>query len=250
VLLVVLAALAVHLLLDGAIKRGVETIGPKVTKVDVKLNSANLLLLSGSGKLSGFFIGNPEGFKTPGAISVGSTSIALEPRSLLADKVVVKSIELQSPEITFETGLNVKENNLNKILANIQETVGGGSASEPAKPKEPAANAGKKLQVDSFRIVGGKLHVAVTAFGNRSANLNLPEIHLKDLGKGPEGITAAELSKVVLDALEKQAEAVALTAISDLSKQGIYMSNELGKGATNTVEKATKGIGDFFKKKQ
>src|SRR5436190_19468882 len=104
IVLVLLAALAVHFLLDSAIKRGVETIGPKVTKVDVKLNSVNLILLSGSGKLSGFLIGNPEGFKTPSAISVGSTSLALDPGALLSDKVGVKSIEVQSPVITFDTG--------------------------------------------------------------------------------------------------------------------------------------------------
>ena len=71
VVVVILAVLAVGLFLDGAIKRGVETFGPKLTKVDIKLQSVSLSLLSGAGTIKGLVVGNPEGFKTPSAISVG-----------------------------------------------------------------------------------------------------------------------------------------------------------------------------------
>ena len=39
----VLAGLAVHFFLDIAIKKGVETIGPRLAKVDVRLDSAKLV---------------------------------------------------------------------------------------------------------------------------------------------------------------------------------------------------------------
>src|SRR5690242_13773529 len=103
--LIVVAALAVHFFLDGAIKRGVETFGPKLTKVDVKLDTVSLSILSGSGKVKGLFVGNPEGFKSPSAIQVGTASLALQPSSILSDKVVIHSINVQGPEITFETDL-------------------------------------------------------------------------------------------------------------------------------------------------
>src|SRR2546430_1182025 len=74
VVLLVLAAIAVHFFLDDAIKRGVETIGPKLAKVEIKLDAVHLSLLSGSGKLNGLVIGNPEGFNSPPAISVGMPS--------------------------------------------------------------------------------------------------------------------------------------------------------------------------------
>ena len=53
VVVVVIAVVAIGLFLDGAIKKGVETIGPQVTKVDVKLEGVSLSLLSGSGKIKG-----------------------------------------------------------------------------------------------------------------------------------------------------------------------------------------------------
>jgi hypothetical protein len=247
VILIVVGVVAVHLFLDGAIKRGVETVGPRLTKASVKLDSVNLVLLSGSGKLKGLVIGNPEGFKSPSAIGVGSTSLEIVPQSLLTDKVVVRSINLQAPEITFETGLNVKENNLNKLLANLDETTGGGK--EPAAQPE-AAKAAKKLQVDDFVVSGAKVHVRVTALGDRSATMPIPDIHLKQLGQGPEGITVAELTKVVLQEIEKEAAKAAVRAIDDLSKGAVYMGKEFGTSATNAVDKATKGIGDLFKPKK
>src|SRR4051812_8328742 len=120
VLLILIAAVVVHLFLDGEVKRLVESIGPQLTKVSVKVQSVNLILLSGSGKIRGLVIGNPEGYKSPSAISAGAASLALQPASLLSDKIVIRSINLQGPEVTFETDLT--QNNLSKLLANLDET--------------------------------------------------------------------------------------------------------------------------------
>lgn len=244
--LVVAAVVGIHFFLDDAVKRGVVTVGPRLTKTDIKLQSVSLSLLTGSCKLSGLVVGNPEGYKSPSAIQVGRTSVALEPKSLLSDKIVISTINVIDPEVTLETDLHA--NNLSKILANLEETTGG-SNSESAQPKDPAAQTKKKLQVDDFLISGGKLHVTVTSFGGRTASVKLPEIHIKDLGKGPDGITPAELTKRAIQELEKAAVSAATTAIADLSKGGVYMSQDFGKGTTNTLDKAAKSIGDLFKKK-
>jgi hypothetical protein len=157
--------------------------------------------------------------------------------------VIIRSINVQGPEITFETDL--KGNNLSKIVANLQEATGGNNSAPPAKGS-PEAKASKKLQVDDFLISGGKIHVSVTALGGKSATVPLPEIHLTDLGKGADGITAADLTKKVLQEIEKGAVQAASGAVTDLSKQatGIAKSAE-----SNAVEQVTKGIGGLFKKK-
>jgi uncharacterized protein involved in outer membrane biogenesis len=245
ILLIILAALAAHFFLDGEVKRLVESIGPQLTKVSVKLERVNLMLLSGSGKLTGLVVGNPEGYKSPSAISSRSISLSLKPSSLLDDKIVIRSINLQGPEVTFETDLT--QNNLGKILSNLDESTGGGK--EPKEtPKEPAAK--KKLEVDDFLITGAKLHVVVSSLGGKSATVALPEIHLKDLGTSPEGITPAELSRVVLKQLEASAAKAAEGAIVDLSKGAVYLGGETSKVVpTNAVDKVTKGIGNLFKGK-
>ncbi len=242
VVVIVLAVAGVALFLDSGIKKGVETVGPMVAKVPVKLDSVSVSLLSGSGKLKGLLVGNPEGYKSPSSIQVGTAELALEPRSVFADKVVVKNISLEAPQITFETDL--KGNNLSKILANVQEFSG---TNQPAKG-QPEAKASRKLQVDNFVIKGGKINVSVTALGGRSATVPLPDIQLTGLGQGPEGITAAELTKRVLAEIEKHAVQAAGGAVADLSKQAGELTKGLQKDATGTISNVTKGIGDLFKK--
>ena len=248
VVLIILAILAVSLFLDGAVKRGIETVGPMLTKVEVRLDSVSLSLLSGSGKVKGLLVGNPEGYKTPSAIQVGTASLALQPGSVFANKVVIKSIQLQAPEITFETDL--KGNNLSKILDNLKAATGESepTAAKPAQTPQPA-KAGKKLEVDDFLISGGKLHVSVTALGGQSATVPLPEIHLVDLGKGPDGITPAELAQRVLQAIEKEALQASSGAVASLSKQAAGLTKGIGNSATGAVDQVTKGLGGLFKKK-
>ena len=76
VVLVVLICLGIHFFLDSAVKKGVETIGPKLTKVNVQLDGVHISLLSGSGKIT--VNGRP--FETPGEIS-GTIRTASGPSS-------------------------------------------------------------------------------------------------------------------------------------------------------------------------
>ena len=119
VVLMVVAVVVMGSMLNKALITGVETAGPMITKVDVELADADLSLLSGTGDLHGLRLGNPEGYSMPSAIEVGSASLSIKPASLLADKLVIRHIRLESPVITFEGGL--KGNNLNDIVKNVRE---------------------------------------------------------------------------------------------------------------------------------
>src|ERR1051325_11069016 len=199
VLVLLLAALGVSIYFLGSIvKKGVETVGPQITKTEIKLDGARLSLLSGSGKLSGLLVGNPEGFKTPSAIKVGSVSVGVGPGSVFSAKVHVTQVNVQAPEITFEGGL--KGNNLSKLLDNVQAAAGG---PDKASAKTEDKSSSKKLQVDDFVISGGKINLSIDAgpLGGKSATVPLPEIHLTNLGSGPDGITAADLTAKVLKEL-------------------------------------------------
>jgi len=257
--LIVLAVLGTYFFLGTVIKKGVETVGPKITKTDVKLNSASLSILSGSGKINGFVLGNPQGFKTPAAISVGTVNLAIEPRSLFDNKVIIRDITVDGPEITFETDLTVV--NLKKILSNIEETSGGSSEKSaspqtnqaaPAQPTE--SGEGKKLEVDNFLIKNAKVHVSVNAplVGQQTANVTIPEIHLTNMGTNAEGITAAQLSKEVFKVIvEKSAEA-AEKVLADMSKGGKFFGKEPGTivSQTNTLQNAASKALDLFNKKK
>jgi uncharacterized protein involved in outer membrane biogenesis len=255
VVLVVAIIVAIGLSLDGGIKKGVETFGPQVAKVPVKLAGVNLSLLSGSGGVKGLVIGNPAGYKTPEAMSVSVASVAVDPKSLLSDKIVVKSIRIEAPQVTFEFGPG--GNNLQRIQENLEAFAGGGNTgtNEPAESKPTAeSKPAKKLQVDEVVISGGKVTLGAAMLGGKVIEAPLPEIRLNNLGQGPEGITGTELGKVILSQINKGA---IKTYTDNLAKAGEEALKNLTSNATNVVNKATsdvlnkaaKGLNDLLKPK-
>ena len=240
VILVVVAVVAVGLSLNTAIKKGVETLGPKITKVDIKLAGVSLSLFSGNGSINGLVIGNPEGYKTPHAISIGSTSVSISPGSVLSDKIVVKSIRVEAPEITFELGPG--GSNLQKIQANLAATTG--ASESPSQPAATEKKPGKKLQVDEVIITGGKVTLGAASLGGTVADATLPDIRLKDLGTGPDGITPADLGNRLLTVIMDGAIKVGADQLSKVGKDA------LNKAANDATGKATKALGDLLNKKK
>jgi len=239
ILLVVLALVVAGaaLFLDSAVKKGVETFGPKVAKVEVKLDSVRISLLSGNGALKGLLVGNPPGFDSPSAIKAGEISLEVQPGSVLSDKIVVRSVRVLGPEVTMH---GLKGDNLKKIVENIQASTGGGATApkEPAKSDAPT----KKIQVDDLLIKDGKVALVLPLVGN--ATVALPEIHLTGLGQGTNGITAAELSDLVLKRIMEAAMQVAAGAGKDPGKA----LESVTKGGGAQLEKTVKGIGNLLKK--
>ena len=166
---VVVAIGAVFLFLNSIVKKGVETVGPQLTKVDVKLARANISPFSGSGQLSGLVLGNPQGYKSASAIKVGDIKVVVVPGSLLSDTIKIESIRIQSPEITCEgglSGINLKD--LLKNLSGSDKSSGAGGAA--------AQGGGKKFYVKDLVVEGGKINVAINELGGKAVTLPLPSV--------------------------------------------------------------------------
>jgi uncharacterized protein involved in outer membrane biogenesis len=236
VLLLIVAGVLAVFFIGNIVKRGVEKVGPMVTKVSVKLDAANISVFNGSGELKGFVLGNPAGFKSSEAVKVGTISLSLVPKSVLGDKVVIHSIKIEGPEINYETDL--KGDNLRRIMDNISSGEKAPSKQPgESKPTEKSKGAQRKLQVDEFVITGAKVHATAPIVGTYT--VLVPEIKLPPLGQGPEGITVAELSQKVMSAV---LEAASKAAADGLSKAG-------KEGAGDMLKKGASGIGDLLKKK-
>jgi uncharacterized protein involved in outer membrane biogenesis len=247
--LVIAAVVAGLLLLNRAVKAGVETAGPMVTKSTVTLGGANISLFSGSGSLNDFVVGNPEGFKTAEAIKVSSVAVSLAPKSVFSDKVWIKSVRVDGPEITYETAL--KGSNLSKLLENIQAAAGAAGSTN---------SSATALQVDEFVISGGKIHLGASMLGGSTATLPLPEIRLASLGQGPEGITPAELGVKAMEAIltgtlkavGENAVALGKDAVGGALKIGgaaADTAKDAGSAAAGALKDAGSGVKDLFKKK-
>jgi hypothetical protein len=240
VALIIVAVVALFYL-GPIVKAGVERVGPQVAKVPVKLDGASISIFNGNGELKGFVLGNPEGFKTPEAVKVGTVSISLVPKSVMAKKVIVRSVRIEGPEITYEAGLG--GSNIGKLLDNMK--------SAESQEKSGATNTSSKgLQVDEFVITGAKVSVSATMLGGSAASLPLPEIRLTGLGQGPEGITPAELSTRAFGAVvDAAAKAVASSALN-IGK----LTGGASEGATKDLQESAKkfgsGVSDLLKTKK
>jgi uncharacterized protein involved in outer membrane biogenesis len=239
--LVLVALVVVFFSLNSIVKKGVDTYGPEMTKVKVTLGAANISPFSGSGQLKKLFVGNPEGYKTASAIEVGDVKVGVQIGSVMGDTITVNEVNIQSPEITLEGTL--AGNNLSKILDNLNAT---SSTKEKQKNEPTAGKKEKKFIVKDIVLNGAKVHVNVSALGQSVAmTLPIPDIHLQNVGTAEGGVSAAELSRQILQPVLVAATEAATKAIASGSKD----LQNLGKGGADQIGKAAKGIGDLFKKK-
>ena len=242
-ILLVAAVIVVALCLDGIVKKGVEVVGPQITKVAINLDAVHIGLVTGSASVKGLVVGNPEGYQAPQAISVGLAEVGVNPFSILSDKIVVRSFHIKSPDITFEGGLG--GNNLSKILDNVNAVAKAGGP--PSANTNAVAKAGgksaKKIEVDDLLITGAKVHATLILFGGRKVtipSLPLPDIHLTNLGADSDGLTPTELTRAVLNAITSATVKAIGSEATDIGKDG----GNLGKD----VDKIKKGLGGLFNK--
>jgi len=221
---VIVAVVVVILNLDRIVKRSVEYYGPQVTKVDVKLDSAHVGLFTGDASIKGLVVGNPPGYKSPHSITLGSAAIGLVPSTLFKSKIVVRTVKVESPEITFEGSLD--NNNLTVIEDN--------AAGQAQKPAQTVTNSvgqqkpEKRFEVDDFLLTGAQVN-GTLQFGGREVtvnNLKLPEIHLTNLGTDPQGITASDLTKRIVSEIKRK-------TIDELKKFGSNVGKDLLKNLGN-----------------
>jgi hypothetical protein len=179
-----------YISLDHIVKRAIERYVPDIIGAPVTLDEAKLSPSAGTGALRGLRIGNPKGFRTPHAATVGQVEIALVPETVAKDVVIVKRIAVESPSIIYEPGN--AGSNFDAMQRNVERYLGAGSSEKSSR----------KLIVESLTIRNARVTYAPSV-GRGSARIefNLPEINLRDIGKNRGGVTAGELTKIVLDAL-------------------------------------------------
>lgn len=206
VLLVLVAGTGMFFL-DRIVKQGIETVGTQVAKVEVKLDDAGVSLFSGKGALRGLQVANPKGYRVPQAVTVGQALVVLKPLSVFSERVVIRSVVVQETEIHYEK--RDGKTNLDVLQANIESAL-------PDRDKK--TKPGKKLQIDSLVIRNAKVHVYGDKPDEPPTILTLNEIHLKDLGQGPEGITGAELTRQLTTAVIKDTLAAMVRGVTDRLK--------------------------------
>lgn len=245
--LVVVGVIVTALFLDDIVKKGVETVGPQIVKVPITFNQVHIGLLTGSAKVKGLVIGNPAGYKTPYAISVGLAEVGVNSFSVLSDKIIIRSVHVEAPEISFE-GNPLGKNNLGDIMENVNAIAKSGGPPATNTTAKGVTKPAQKIEVDDFLITGAKVHVSLTGMSGQEMTLRLPDIHLTNLGKGGDGLTPTDLTRAVMSAITSATVKAVASAATDLGKGVENLGKGAGKAAGTNLNKITKGLGDLFKK--
>lgn len=240
--------------LGNIIKAGIETAGPKIAGVPMSVEKVRVNPLTGNVHVKALIIGNPEGFKTESLMELGEFNLDMSLASLFTDTILIKQILIDEPQITYEKAL--RSSNFSKLMDNLApaEKPDQKTEEQPEKEKGPS----KKVIIEDFQLNGAKVHVTITALGGKKMTLPLPDIQMKDIGKGTGGTNIKEVvSEVFASIRDTVLKAVASSGefAGDALKDAGGMIKDAGGAATDTVKDiggtatdAAKGAADSLKK--
>ena len=220
--------------LDSLVKSAIETYGSEATQTSVRVDNVKIVLQDGSGAIRGLTIGNPNGFATPNAFSLGEIATQIDLKSLSEDVPVIEHITIRAPEVFFE--LNEKgQNNLDKLKSNLQSGASTSSSSSSAK----SGGSEPKLIIRKLIFSGGNIYARVVPT-DKDYELKLPNIQMNDLG-GKTGATPSQIASQALKVLTDR-------ALAEIKKKGIDQYKAQLEGEVNKRLDAEKDkVGDKLK---
>ena len=196
--------------LDSIVKAAIEKYGSQATQTAVRVNSVKLDLtgdMIGSGAINGLTVGNPKGFATKQAISLGEVSTKIDLKSLTESPYIIEDITVRAPKVFVEINAD-KKTNLNEIKKNLTQ---GATAAKAEEPK-PMEKQPPRLILRRVLFADGTIDAKIVPL-NKDYQLKLPTLDMKNLG-GKKGGTPQELAREILDRVIDAAKA-------EIKKKGI-----------------------------
>lgn len=246
--------------LDSIAKEQIERGGTAALGVPTKVDSVSIHIWNGNLALSGLDIANPPGFKTPHFLAMKSANLDVTLGSLRQETIEVPALTLKGIDVNIEQTADGA--NYRAILDHVK------SRSSPT----PAPGPEKKLIIGRLLIENTTIHVdmqgmpgAVGKIIDPKTTITLPieRIELRNVGRtgtgvGGTGVTASELSSIVVQAVMAAAvekgegmipEIILgdiqsrVSAIGDLAKFPVEIVGKAGEAATQLGQKAVEGVG-------
>jgi len=216
--------------LDKVVATAIRSYGPEITGVPVKLERFQVKPAEGLASLVGLELGNPNGFKTPRALALGTVRMQLDVASLTKEVVLIKEIVIEKPEVAYEYAAG--GSNLDVIQRNVETYVASLTSKNEPVSKDTAKQ--KKVIIERLVIRDARAAVSADVLHGKAVTLVLPEIRLADIGKKAGGVTPAEATRQVVGAISQSAtKAVAplkLGGTMESIKKGFSNASDTFKG--------------------
>ena len=157
--IIVIAVVVVYVGLSNLgpiIKKAINTYGPKITKTELHVADVGVSILSAEAEVEAFFLGNPQGFKSPSAMKVGSVFVNVDEKSLTGNTTIIERVEVKKPEIYYEK--KGKTDNFKALLNNVKKSAASEKKSTDAGKEE---GGGKKLIINDFILTQCKVNLSM-----------------------------------------------------------------------------------------
>lgn len=186
--------------LDSIVASAIETYGSELTGTSVRVASVEIAIMEGRGTVRGLRVGNPPGFSSGDAFSLGEITLAIDPSSVTEEPYGVTTVRILAPEVNAELDARARTN-IDVIKKNVDAYTGSGGG-EAAPDDGGAAGPAPKITIGELRFEDGKLAADTTAVGGKPVEVKLPGLRLTKLG-GTSGQPADVIGKQVLEAYTK-----------------------------------------------
>ncbi len=172
--------------LNAAVKSGVETVGSQATETPVTIEEVDLSLFSGQGEIRGFTIDNPAGFDTDYAFSLDRIVFALDVGSLRSDVVVIHEISIDGAQLIAEQKL-LRKNNLLTLLNNVRDFAASAEETE----------WDVQFVIEEFHFTNAEVTLRAPLIAGQ--RLDLPDVHVSDIGQPSLGVSVPEMPLRILE---------------------------------------------------
>ena len=244
---IVLLVLMRDILIEGVIRK----VGSMATGTEVNIESFSSSLFAGRIEMTGFRVGNPEGYLVPEALTLDHVVVQVQPMSLFSDKIVVDEVTVSGLAVDVEVMLD-GSCNLVDIQRNIERFAGLDEKVEEGEEETPEVSgaATKEVVIHLLRVSNVKALLS-SALLNTELTLTLPAVELTDIGEGKTfGETLNDLFLELLAAIADGGRAFGITsenfkALGDaLSQTGRDTGRALEKVGRDTLDAITEGGGN------
>ena len=215
---------------------------PKFTGTAFRIETFRVNPWTGTVSIKGVRLSNPEGFGESPAVSVSSVFVDLALLDLFSNKLHIEDLIVEDPFASYYS--HDGDNNIDKIMENVNKALGSKEKKEAEKKEEEAQEKEEmKIIIDHMRISGTKVKLMEN---DVVPPLPIMTIELSDIGKESDGATLEEAWAAISDAFMKGMSSVGdgLGALGGLIGDGAAgLTSVLGDAASSTGDGAKAAAG-------
>lgn len=194
VIAVVAAVFYVFSNLDAIVKAAIEQHGSAAVQTSVRVDNVAVKLTEGAAAIQGLTVANPDGFSLPQAFSLGEIAVDIDLDNTSKERIAIEAINIAAPQIFYEINAQ-RQGSLNILKDNLAKGVGADSTQGDTQSSSEAAPV--KLDISRFELKQASLHAKVVPLKDKTYDLMLPALVLRNLSGTPDQIARQILDKLI-----------------------------------------------------